>query len=145
MITFTRLLSVVITGLLYSYTGQAQTKQWYPCLLYNGRNCNSLITNRVPEYGISSRDGCIVMREIMLELRDIDAQTVEGLVKDVETGDALPGASIKLQRRKGHSEAFAADSLGRFRVARASPVKYLHVQYLGYRILNIKGAAGKLF
>lgn len=145
MIAVTRLLSIAIIVLLYSYEVLAQTKQSYPRLLYNGRNCNSLITNRIPEYGISSRDGCIVMREIMLELRDIDPQTVEGLVKDVETGDALAGASIKLQRRKGHSEALAADSLGRFRLTRASPVKYLHVQYLGYRILNIKGAEGKLF
>lgn len=145
MIAVARLLSVAIIVLLCSHKGVAQTKQWYPRLLYNGRDCNPLITNRVPEYGISSRDGCIVMREIILELRDIDAQTVEGLVKDVETGDVLAGASIKLQRQKGDSEVFATDSLGRFRVTRASPVKYLQVQYLGYRMLNIKGAAGKLF
>lgn len=142
MFTVPRFLSVGIIMLFSSLVGRAQTK---PRLLYNGKHFNSLITNRVPEYGIASRDGCIVMGEIMLELRDIDAQTVEGLVKDAKTGDILAGASIKLQRQMGSSEMFATDSLGRFRVTRASPVKYLHVNYLGYRMLNIKGAEGKLF
>lgn len=145
MFSVPRLLSVAIIVLLYSPAVQAQTKQSYPRLLYNGRNYDVLITNRVPEYGISSRDGCVVMREMLLELRDTDAQTVEGLVKDVESGDALAGARIKLQRQKGSSEAFATDSLGRFRVIRGSPVKYIHVDYIGYRMLNIKGAGGKLF
>lgn len=82
MVAALKSLSVPVIILFYSLTGYAQTKQSYPRLLYNGKSCNSLITNRVPEYGIASRDGCIVMREIILELQDIDAQTVEGLVKD---------------------------------------------------------------
>ncbi|MEZ2444952.1 hypothetical protein AB6805_24665 [Chitinophaga sp. RCC_12] len=145
MSLISRLLYVAIIVLLGSYTGQAQTKQSYPRFLYNGKNYNELITNRVPEYGIAARDGCVVMGEIQLELRDIDAEKIEGWVKDAATGDTLVGASIKIQRRNKHMETLATDSLGRFLMSKSPSVTELHVLYLGFRELNIRGLSGKLF
>lgn len=145
MSSVTKLLCLIIIVLLNSFIAQAQTKQSYPRLSYNGRSCNQLIIDRVPDYGISSRDGCIVMGEINLELRDIDAQIVEGLVKDAERGHALVGASIKLRRLNGRSETLRTDSSGRFLVNRSSPIKEFHVLYIGYRTFNVKVAPRKLF
>lgn len=140
-----KLLSVVIIVVLNSLAGQSQTKDAYHQLVYNGKNCNQLIIDRLPDYGISGRDGCIVGREIVLELKDIDTQQVEGWIKDAETGEALVGASIKLQRKNGSNETLKTDSYGRFLMNKSSPLKKLNVEYLGYRILKIKGSSKELF
>ena len=145
MLPVAKLFSVVTITLLHSLTGVAQTKRSSQQLLYNGKNYNQLITGRVPEYGIAGRDGCVVMREIILELHDVDAQIVEGLVKDAETSDSLPGARIKLEMRDGRTETLTADVNGRFLLNKSAPIKDFHVQYIGYRILNVKAVSRKLF
>lgn len=145
MPALSKLRCVIVIVLLYSFGAQAQRRQTYSRLSYNGMNYNRLIIDRIPDYGIAGKDGCIVMSEIDLAFRDIDSLMVEGLVKDAETGENIRGASIKFRRRNGSSERIVSDSIGRFLVNRSSPVKDFEVLYIGYRPLKIKSAPWKLF
>lgn len=140
-----KLFVVTCFVLLYHVNGQAQTKMAYSKLLYNGKEYNELIVDRFPEYGFAGKDGCIVLNQLVLELKDADGQKVEGLVKDAETGAGLANATVQLKRANGTTEKLATDEQGRFWVPKGSPLKTLRIDYLGYRILNIKAAAGKLF
>lgn len=145
MPTLSRLRCVIVIVLLNSFTAQAQRREAYSRLSYNGINYNRLIINRIPDYGIAGKDGCIVMAEINLALRDIDSLTVEGLVKDAETGQNIGGASVKFRRLNAGSETIVSDSTGRFLVNRSSPVGEFEILYIGYRTLKIKSAPWKLF
>jgi len=145
MPTLSRLRCIIVIVLLNSFTVQAQRREAYSRLSYNGINYNRLIINRFPDYGFAGRDGCIVMAEINLALRDIDSLTVEGLVKDAETGKNMVGASIRFQTQNGHRERIISDSTGRFLVNRSSPHGEFEILYIGYRTLKIKSAPWKLF
>ncbi len=136
---------VIAIALLISFNAQAQGRQAYSRLSYNGMNYNRLIIDRFPDYGFAGKDGCVVMAQIDLAFRDIDSLTVEGLVKDAETGQNMMGATIRFRRRNGSRETVVSDSTGRFLVNRSSPVKEFEVLYVGYRILKIKSAPWKLF
>lgn len=108
----------------------------YSQLRYNGKRYNSLIVNRIPDYGDGHRDGCVIWPEMKLELRDLDQQTVGGLITDVE--DKRPVlAQIRIVRKNGVSEILSTDSLGKFIFIKSSPVTKLYVTSRNYREMNI--------
>ena len=137
-------LGVIITCLISSIS-IAQSNRGYAQLWYNGKKLHKLIVDRIPDYGINDEDGCVVERAIRLEFRDIDSLTVQGLLRDAETKDPLPGAVIKLERLGQEIEILNPDAKGRFIVKKASPVRKITVQYIGYRTLKIEGIPKKFF
>lgn len=141
----TKSLPIAIIILLTSLASLCQTKDQYHQLIYNRKSLNQLIVDRIPDYGISNRDGCIVGREFILELSDIDQQKVEGLVKDVETKEVITNATVKLTRRSRKTETLLTDATGRFLLEKSSPIKELQIQYIGYRIFKIQGFSKQLF
>ncbi|NLR78182.1 hypothetical protein [Chitinophaga eiseniae] len=145
MLPFLRSLTVLVIALSGSLAGAAQEKGKYATLFYNGKDCNQLIIDRFPQYGIAGRDGCVVQREIRLTLKDIDGQKAAGIVQDVETNELLRGARIKLKRKNGSDETIDTDAQGRFEVNTSSALKELQVYYVGYRTLKVKGSPGQLF
>ena len=138
-------LPVAFIILLASLAALCQKGDKYHQLIYNGRHLNQLIVDRIPDYGITGRDGCIVGREFILELSDIDQQKVEGQVKDAETREVMANAIVKLTRRNGKTETLHTDSTGRFQMEKSSPIKALQIQHIGYRILKIQGSSKQLF
>lgn len=132
-------LPVAFVILCTSLTTFCQKKRELSQFSYNDKYFNQLIVDRIPDYGFTGRDGCIVEQQIKLALKDIDQQKIEGLVKDAKSNDALVGATVILIRRNGHKETLATDSLGRFQLDRSSPVKEIQILYIGYRRLKIIG------
>ena len=145
MLPALRSLSVLVIVLLSALACLAQKKDKYAGLFYNGKDCSQLIIDRIPDYGIAGRDGCVVQRPIKLTLKDIDGQKAAGVVTDAETNELLPGARIKLKRKDGNNETIDADARGRFEVNTSVALKELQVYYLGYRTLKVKGSPGQLF
>lgn len=145
MLPFLRSLTVLVIALSASLASMAQEKDKYAALFYNGKNCSQLIIDRMPDYGIAGKDGCVEQRPIKLTLKDIDGQKAAGIVQDAETNELLPGVRVKLKRRDGSNETIDADAQGRFEVNTSSPLKELQVYYLGYRTLKVKGSQGQLF
>ncbi|MBC9933131.1 carboxypeptidase-like regulatory domain-containing protein [Chitinophaga qingshengii] len=145
MSSISKLFVLACFVLLYHVNGQAQTKMAYSKLLYNGKEYNELIVDRFPQYGFAGKDGCVVQGQLVLELKDTGAQEVEGLVKDAETGAVIFAATVQLKRANGTTEEIATDEQGKFLVHKGSYVKTLRIAYIGYRLLNIKAASGKLF
>ncbi|NLU95443.1 hypothetical protein [Chitinophaga sp. Ak27] len=140
-----RSLTVLVIVLSSSAAGLAQGKNKYATLFYNGKDYSQLIIDRIPDYGIAGRDGCVIQREIKLTLKNIDGEKAAGMVQDVETKELLRGARIKLKRKDGSDEVIDADAQGRFEVGTSSPLKELQVYYVGYRTLKVKGSRGQLF
>lgn len=136
-------LAVAIISLLVSVNCYAQrvhlSEFWY-----NGKPHNSLIVDRIPDYGDGHPDGCIIMGEMKLVLRDIDQQTVEGLVTDVDNGKPVL-AEVWMHRKDGSSDTFRTDMQGRFLFTRSSPVKKLRVRSIAYRPLQVEASSRKLF
>jgi hypothetical protein len=136
-------LAVAIISLLASVNCFAQ-RVHISELWYNGKRHNSLIVDRIPDYGDGRPDGCVIMGEMKLALRDTDQQTVEGLVKDVDNGKPVL-SEVWMLRKDGSSDTFKTDMQGRFVFTRSSPVKKLRVRSIAYRPLQVEASGRKLF
>ncbi|TWF40675.1 carboxypeptidase-like protein [Chitinophaga polysaccharea] len=145
MLSALRSFSVLVVVLLSASACLAQKKNEYGSLFYNGKDCSQLIIDRIPDYGIAGRDGCVIQRPVKLTLKDIGGQKAAGIVTDAETNEILPGARVRLKRKDGINETIDADAQGRFELNTAAALKELQVYYVGYRTLKVKGATGQLF
>ncbi|MFB6456733.1 hypothetical protein ACE38W_15785 [Chitinophaga sp. Hz27] len=143
MIRHLKHLPVIALILLQPLSGQAQ-KIHFPELTYNGKNLNELIVHRKDRSSIRPND-CVINMVMSLDLKDIDSTTVEGKVKDLEYGDPVYFAAIKITRMDGSIVTIQADATGRFIVRRGSPVKEILLMQVGYAKVRIKASGNKLF
>src|SRR5687767_7416804 len=105
---------------------------------YNGKKQNSLIINRVPDYGDGHPDGCIIKGEMRLSIKSLSTHALEGQVVDVITGKPLMGANVFIQLAGGDWQLkYHSDSLGRFTFMQEPIIKNISVAAPGYRSLTI--------
>lgn len=105
---------------------------------YNDKFHNSLIVNRVPDYGDGHRDGCIIHNEFLLSLKSSVNSEVIGYVKDVETLESMSGANISIWFQGEASPAnVVADSNGQFKFVRVTDVVKIEVNFIGWRTMVV--------
>lgn len=69
-------------------------------------------------------------------------QTVQGVVKEKKSGDALPGVSVVV---KGTTKGTETDFDGKFTIEKVKAGEVLVFRYLGYADKEIKTVAKQLF
>ena len=108
---------------------------------YNKSPKNSLIVNRIPDYGDGRPDGCIHMPEIHLFLSREKKDSIFGLVKDVKTNEPL-FAEIKVYFSTVQEPIIVTtNGNGEFAFTKIQNINLLSIHSIGYRPLsiNLKG------
>ena len=112
----------------------------------NEKNYNKYILNRTPDYGDSHLDGCIIMKEISLQLLSSDGKLINGYIKDVQSKEPLEYASIEIYLDgQINPLKLASDSKGHFKFNKNSKINSINTSSLGYRTLFIKIEGETLF
>ncbi len=105
---------------------------------YNGKPQNALIVDRVPDYGYSGKDGCVVEGQFLLSLKSSDDSEIIGIVKDVTSHEPMIGANILVWFEDlGSPVLTVADANGEFKFLRRSAVTKIEVQFVGWRTMVI--------
>lgn len=105
---------------------------------YNDRMRNFLIIDRIPEYGDTKKDGCVIEEQIYLSLKTLDKTNFIGAVQDVETLDPLPGAIIHVHlSNTGQPLIVTADQNGKFSFDTETEIKKIDISLIGWRTLSI--------
>ncbi|MDP4935356.1 MAG: hypothetical protein NWR30_11615 [Salibacteraceae bacterium] len=68
----------------------------YSNLRIEGKNRNDLIVGRIPEYGLSQNEGCIVHPQISMDIEVLNEQLLRGIITDAKTKEPLQFASFVL-------------------------------------------------
>lgn len=104
----------------------------------NGKPRHSWIENRRPPvYGDGLEAGCLIMREFEILLQ-IKSDTLSGIVKDVNSKDPVPHATINIENREASVLPMLTDSAGRFNFGAANSIKLLSITALGYREIRVR-------
>ena len=106
-------------------------------LKINGKKQNELIQDRIPNYGIGSPDGCVIMGEISLNLETVGKDSIRGTVRESDKHQALPFATVKLQSDKQNDLSLQTDSAGNFRTRIPPELKAIQIEYIGFRTLTV--------
>lgn len=103
---------------------------------------NKLIVDRKLDYGISGRDGCVVMGEISMNIAELkNGKTIRGKVFDSETKEPLINATLKLiidQNGSNNITEIKTDGNGNYKSELKGNLKKIKVEYIAYRTLNIE-------
>ncbi len=103
---------------------------------YNEKFHNSLIVDRVPDYGLTGKDGCVVEGQILLSLKSSVNSEVVGVVKDVKSLEPMIGANVSVWFEGLNSPvSIVADANGEFKFVRQSAVTKIEVQFVGWRTM----------
>ena len=105
---------------------------------YNEKSRNSLIVDRVPDYGLSGKDGCVVEGQFLLSLKSSVNSEVVGVVKDVESLKPMIGANVSVWFEGQNSPLLiVADVNGEFKFVLQSSVIKIEVQFVGWRTMVV--------
>jgi hypothetical protein len=105
---------------------------------YNEKYHNSLIVDRVPDYGFTGKDGCIVEGQLYLSLKSSVNSEVFGFVKDVKSREPMIGANVFIWFEGQNSPIIVvADANGAFDFIRQSTISRIEVVSVGYRKMVI--------
>ncbi|MCZ8070808.1 MAG: hypothetical protein ACK5R0_08690 [Bacteroidota bacterium] len=105
---------------------------------YNEKSHNSLIVDRVPDYGLTGKDGCVVEGQFLLSLKSSVNSEVVGVVKDVESLKPMTGANVTVWFEGQNSPiSIVADVNGEFKFIRQSVVTKIEVQFVGWRTMVV--------
>ena len=107
-----------------------------PKFSYNNKYHNSLIINRVPEYGDGRRDGCLIEPEMYLSLKSANRKNFEGEIKDVRSQQPVSYAFIQINITDSFVQ-MQSDVNGHFSFIRQSDISKLKVSAIGYRTLTL--------
>jgi hypothetical protein len=103
-------------------------------LTINSKARNNLIIDRYPEYGDGNPDGCIIMAEMKVQLNITDkGKTINGSVRDVNTGDTLRNVNVLLINTTGLESKLNTDSNGRFSFHSEFKVDTIKIEAIAYR------------
>lgn len=110
-------------------------------LIIENKSSNKLIVERKPDYGISGRDGCVIMGEISMSITELkNGKSVRGKVFDSETKEPLINAKLKLtidQNGSARTSNIYSDNNGIYKSDLIGELKSMEVEYIAYRILKI--------
>jgi hypothetical protein len=105
---------------------------------YNEKFHNSLIVDRVPDYGLTGKDGCVVEGQFFLSLKSSVNSQVVGVVKDVKSLEPMIGANVSVWFEGLNSPvSIVADANGEFKFVRQSAVTKIEVQFVGWRTIVV--------
>lgn len=105
---------------------------------YNEKFRNSLIVDRVPDYGLTGKDGCVVEGQFLLSLKSSVNSEVFGVVKDVKSLEPMIGANVSVWFEGLNSPiSIVADANGEFKFVRQSAVTKIEVQFVGWRTMVV--------
>jgi hypothetical protein len=105
---------------------------------YNEKSHNSLIVDRVPDYGFTGKDGCVVEGQFLLSLKSSVNSEVVGVVKDVKSLEPMIGANVSVWFEGLNSPVIiVADANGEFKFVRQSAVTKIEVQFVGWRTMVV--------
>jgi hypothetical protein len=105
---------------------------------YNDKKYNSLIVDRVPDYGLNGTDGCVVEGQFLLSLKSIGTSEISGVVRDVQTRKPMIGAEISAWfDGQGGPKLLVTDSNGEFKITRQAGLAKIEVAFVGYRTMRI--------
>jgi hypothetical protein len=110
-------------------------------LTIENKSSNKLIIDRKPDYGISGRDGCVVMGEISMSITELkNGESVRGKVFDSKTKEPLINAKLKLtidQNGSPRTSNIYSDNNGIYKSDLIGELKNIEVEYIAYRTLKI--------
>lgn len=110
-------------------------------LTIENKSSNKLIVDRKPDYGISGRDGCVVMGEISMNITELKyGKSIRGKIFDSETKEPLINAKLKLTIDQNGSEKTSdvySDENGIYKSELVGELKKMEVEYIAYRTLRI--------
>lgn len=104
----------------------------------NNHKHNGCIVNRRPDYGDGHADGCLVLRELRLDIKKIAKNSIEGRLTDVESDAPLNSSSIKIFYYNTESpQELITDEKGQFTCNNATEIKKIQAFALSYRMLLV--------
>ncbi|MFN5550443.1 MAG: hypothetical protein ACK5BJ_14930 [Bacteroidota bacterium] len=133
-------LNVLIFIFCFSLVGCSSTRHGVKLsqFSYNEKSHNSLIVDRVPDYGLTGKDGCVVEGQFLLSLKSSVNSEVVGVVKDVESLKPMTGANVTVWFEGQNSPiSIVADVNGEFKFIRQSVVTKIEVQFVGWRTMVV--------
>lgn len=98
---------------------------------------NKSIINRIPDYGINGKDGCIEQPQLSLKIHRHNGEFYKGLVYDQLSKENLPFASILLVNSLQDTLYLNSDNDGLFQIQKSFKASQIQINYIGYRPLNI--------
>lgn len=98
---------------------------------------NKSIINRIPNYGINGKDGCMEQPQLSVKIDNHNREFYKGLVYDQLSKENLPFASILLVNSLQDTLYLNSDNDGQFQFQKSFKANQIHLNYLGYRPLNI--------
>jgi hypothetical protein len=131
---------LILTILISSCSGTKNLTELSELTIEN-KSSNKLIVDRKPDYGISGRDGCVVMGEISMNVTELKkGKSISGKVFDSETKNPLINAKIKITIDQNGTEKTSdiySDKNGIYISDLFGELKKIEVEYIGYRTLKI--------
>ena len=104
---------------------------------FNNKSHNSLILNRLPDYGDGHLDGCIVMSEMHLSLKREVKDSIVGVVKDTKTNEPVI-AEIKIYFKDLEQPiTLTNNGSGTFSFTKIKEIDMVSISSIGYRRLVI--------
>lgn len=136
-----RIKEIIFASLLISSCGGTKNFTVLPELTLENKKANKLIIDRKPDYGISGRDGCVVMGEISMSITELEnGKSVSGKVFDSEKKEPLINAKLKLTIEQNGSERTSeiySGENGIYKSDLIGELKKMEVEYIAYRTLKI--------
>jgi len=131
---------LILTFLISSCSGTKNLTELSELTIEN-KSSNKLIVDRKPDYGISGRDGCVVMGEISMNITELKyGKSIRGKIFDSETKEPLINAKLKLTIDQNGSEKTSdvySDENGIYKSELVGELKKMEVEYIAYRTLRI--------
>lgn len=136
-----RIKEIILASVLVWSCGGTKNFTVLPELTLENEQANKLIVDRKPDYGISGRDGCVVMGEISMSISELEnGKSVRGKVLDSEKNEPLINAKLKLTIEQNGSERTSeiySDENGIYISDLNGELKKMEVEYIAYRTLKI--------
>lgn len=131
---------LILTFLISSCSGTKNLTEFSELTVEN-KSSNKFIVDRKPDYGISGRDGCVVMEEISMKITELkNGKKVSGKIFDSKTKEPLINARLKLtidQNGSKNATEIYSDKNGFYNYELVGELKKMEVEYIAYRTLKI--------
>ncbi|MCX2681380.1 hypothetical protein OOZ15_15610 [Galbibacter sp. EGI 63066] len=133
------IIPILILVILANCTGTKSVTELSNLIIEN-KSANKLIENRIPDYGLTGRDGCVIMDEISMDIIELRNNYVRGKVFNSKSNDPLFDARLNLYLntdKQTDTIKFNANSNGYFEKEFKGSLEKIKVEYIAYRNLII--------
>ena len=129
---------ILISMFFLFFSGCISHKRHYELstFLLNGKEQNQLIFNRVPDYGYSGKDGCIIKRQFSLTM-SLDSTFLSGNIIDTETKEPVGFSIVRGFSNGSNFVNIAANENGFFECDLTEQLEIMEIKSVGYITLII--------